>query len=71
MLDMFAAEIRLYQGRKPSVEQLKYIDDKICKLVLKNFVKELKIKNDTELKKLINNVILTEKVAKAKSRLTH
>lgn len=52
---MFRAELRLYRGRRPTMDQLKYMDEKILKLVTANYIRDFKLKEgQPELLKLIN-----------------
>ncbi len=64
---MFRADIRLYKGRRPSLEQLQYIDEKIKKLVTANYVRDFKLKEgQPELVKLIDDTMKSEAYAKGK-----
>lgn len=61
---MFIAEIRLYRGRNPTVEQMKYIDNKMIRVITENFKKQFNLKVDIELKKLVTAVVASEQFAK-------
>ena len=43
---MFRAEMRLYKGRRPSMDQLQYIDEKIKKIVTSNYVRDFKLREE-------------------------
>ena len=51
---MFRAELKLYKGRRPTMDQLQYIDEKISKLVTANYIRDYKLKEgQPELLKLM------------------
>ena len=53
---MFRAELKLYKGRRPTMDQLQYIDEKISKLVTANYIRDYKLKEgQPELLKLMKD----------------
>ena len=68
---MVRAEIRLYRGKRPTMDQMERFDEKINKIVKEKFMNNYKLKSrdeENELKKRMDELQMTD-VYKKKKKL--
>ena len=66
---MYGAEVKLYRGKAPTYEQVTKIDEKLKRIVMANFVRDLKIKNQKPLSDMIDEVMKSNDFKKQKAKI--